>query len=114
PMTVSKRQRTKREHVCPHCDKIFTKKYNLDSHLATHGNSQRLECPHCDTTCARLGDFRRHLKLHNVNSAVTCGGVLPDGRKWGCGTNFARLDILRSHHKSRRGRQCVAQRDSEE
>ncbi|EUC33514.1 hypothetical protein COCCADRAFT_95778 [Bipolaris zeicola 26-R-13] len=54
------------------------------------------------------------MRLHDVDSAVTCGGVLSDGRRWGCGTNFARLDILRNHHKSRKDRQCIAKRDSEE
>ncbi|XP_014559892.1 hypothetical protein COCVIDRAFT_90530 [Bipolaris victoriae FI3] len=50
------------------------------------------------------------MRLHDVDSAVTCGGVLSDGRRWGCGTNFARLDILRNHHKSRKDRQCIAER----
>lgn len=114
PIEVAKLQRTKREHICPYCAKIFTKKFNFESHLATHGGSQRLECPHCDKTYVRDCDLTRHIRLHHVNSTVTCGGVLPDGRKWGCGTNFARLDILRRHHKSRKGKQCLAERDSEE
>ncbi|CAN9190529.1 unnamed protein product [Alternaria alternata] len=111
---VAKRQKTKRVYFCAYCDKSFTKKYNFDSHVTTHGNNQRLQCPNCDQTCARRGDLARHMRLHDSDSAVACGGVLSDGRKWGCGTNFARLDVLRAHHKSKKGRQCVAQRDSEE
>jgi hypothetical protein len=111
---VAKRLRTKREWQCVYCDKTFTKKWNWESHLRTHGDNQRLQCPDCDQTCARQGDLARHMRLHDPDSAVTCGGVLPNGRSWGCGTNFARLDVLRTHHKSKKGRQCVAQRDSEE
>jgi hypothetical protein len=111
---VSKRQRTSREYNCAHCNKSFTKKYNLDSHLRTHGNIQRLQCFYCDQTCARQGDLARHMRLHDPNSAVTCGGVLSNGQTWGCGAKFARLDVLRTHYKSGNGRRCIAQRDSEE
>jgi DNA-directed RNA polymerase subunit RPC12/RpoP len=111
---VAKRLKTKREYQCAHCDKIFTKKWNWESHLRTHGDNQRLQCPNCDQTCARQGDLARHMRLHDPDSAVKCGGVLPNGRRWGCGTNFARLDVLRTHHKSKKGRRCIAGRDSEE
>ncbi|XP_014559891.1 hypothetical protein COCVIDRAFT_81090, partial [Bipolaris victoriae FI3] len=50
-----------REHICSHCDKRFTKKYNLDSHLATHGENHRWECPRCEKTSARYSDFTRHM-----------------------------------------------------
>ncbi|RYN55439.1 hypothetical protein AA0118_g8672 [Alternaria tenuissima] len=110
---VAKRVKTKREYQCAHCDKTFTKKWNWESHLRTHGDNQRLQCPNCDQTCARQGDLARHMRLHDPNSAVKCGGVLPNGRRWGCGTNFARLDVLRTHHKSKKGRRCVAERDRE-
>lgn len=111
---VARRQRKKQNYQCAHCDKNFTKKYNWKSHLRTHGENRRLECQYCDKTCARYSDLVRHMKLHDSNTAVTCGGILPGGRRWGCGTNFARLDILRTHHKSKKGRQCVAERDGEE
>ncbi|CAN9201287.1 unnamed protein product [Alternaria alternata] len=109
-----KRRKVKQEYRCVHCDKTFTKKYNLESHERTHGVNQRLQCHYCDRTCARKSDLARHIRLHDPDSAVTCGGVLPNGRRWGCGTDFARLDVLRTHHKSKKGRQCIAERDSEE
>ncbi|CAN9338657.1 unnamed protein product [Alternaria alternata] len=36
---VAKRLKTKRDYQCAHCDKIFTKKYNWESHLRTHGDN---------------------------------------------------------------------------
>ncbi|CAN9258661.1 unnamed protein product [Alternaria alternata] len=110
---TTKRLKTKREYQCAHCDKTFTKKYNWQSHLRTHGGNQRLQCPHCDRTCARQGDLARHMRLHNSDSAVTCGGVLSNGQTWGCGANFTRLDVLRTHHKSKKGRRCLAEREGE-
>ena len=112
----AKRQRTRQEYSCAHCERTFTKKFNWESHLTTHGNNQRLTCPFsdCGRTCARQSDLVRHMKCHDPESAVTCGGVLPDGQRWGCGVTFARHDILRTHHKSKKGRRCVAERDSEE
>ena len=107
-----KRQKTKQGYECEHCGKKFNKKWNWQSHLATHGGEQTFTCRLCTTTCARSGDLSRHMRLHNSDSSFTCGGVLMNGQSWGCGATFARADILRSHHKSKKGRQCVAERDS--
>lgn len=114
PRETAQRQRTKRDYKCAHCDKTFNKKYNWESHLRTHGGNQKLQCPYCAETCARQGDLVRHMRLHDPDSTVTCGGILADGRRWGCGINFARIDTLRTHHKSKKGRRCIAERDSEE
>jgi DNA-directed RNA polymerase subunit RPC12/RpoP len=114
PRETAKRRKLKQDYECIHCGKKFTKKFNWQSHLASHSADQRYPCPHCSQTCARPGDLNRHLKLHDPDSAVTCGGILANGQRWGCGTSFARADILRSHHKSKKGRRCIAQRDAEE
>jgi len=110
----TKRPRIKVSYTCEHCEKNFSKKFNWESHLATHGgpSSERHACAHCKRTFRRPSDMRRHEKKHNPDSAVTCGGILPDGRRWGCGERFARLDVLRTHHNtSVQGRKCVAERD---
>jgi hypothetical protein len=113
---MAKRRKTaKQDYECVHCGKKFNKKFNWQSHLASHsGGDLRYPCLYCDKSCARHGDLVRHMKLHNPDSAVTCGGLLSNGQQWGCGTSFARADILRSHHKSKKGRRCVAERDAEE
>jgi hypothetical protein len=111
-----KRRKTKQDYQCAHCEKTFKKKYNWQSHLASHGVSQSRSytCHVCGRTCARSGDFARHMRIHNPDSAVTCGGVLSSGQRWGCGASFARADILSSHHKSKKGKQCIAARDKGE
>ena len=110
----TKRRKVKQDYKCAHCDKTFQKKFNWESHLRTHGDNQRLPCSQCDKTFARQSDLVRHAKLHDPGNAVRCGGELPNGRRWGCGTNFARHDILRSHHISKKGKRCIAERDGKE
>ncbi|KAF2827401.1 hypothetical protein CC86DRAFT_290274 [Ophiobolus disseminans] len=114
PKDTSKRRKMKQSYECAHCGKEFNKKFNWQSHLASHGGDQRHICPNCGKACARSGDLARHMKLHNPDNAVTCGGILSNGQQWGCGRSFARVDILRSHHKSKQGRRCIAARDTGE
>lgn len=115
PRPTYKRQKTKRVYNCTYCGKTFNKKFNFDSHLALHGSGQQQhKCPSCSKTCARYSDLVRHMKLHDPSSSVTCGGILSNGQRWGCGTNFARADILRKHHESKRGRNCIAQKNMQE
>lgn len=114
PREAFKRQKTKQDYECVHCGKKFNKKYNWQSHLASHSGGQQYSCPYCNKTCARSGDLSRHMRLHDPSSSVTCGGILSNGQRWGCGTSFARADILQTHYKSKRGRRCIAERDSEE
>ncbi|PVI01289.1 hypothetical protein DM02DRAFT_525316 [Periconia macrospinosa] len=110
--SAAPRRKTKQDYECSHCNKKFNKKFNWQSHLKSHGEGQQLHCPHCDVTCKRSGDLARHMRLHDPDIAVTCGGILWNGQRWGCGQSFARADILRSHYQSKRGRQCIAERDS--
>jgi hypothetical protein len=80
--------------------------------IAAEGAEGAAKEPEAASTAAE-GEEARHMRLHDPERVVTCGGVLPNGRSWGCGVNFARLDVLRAHHKSNKGRRCVAERDSE-
>lgn len=116
PIRPYKRSKTKQMQIyeCAHCGRSFNKKFNWQSHLASHGDDKKYSCPDCGKTCARSGDLVRHMKLHDPDNAVTCGGVLSNGQRWGCGKRFARADTLRQHHESKKGRQCIAARDNEE
>jgi uncharacterized C2H2 Zn-finger protein len=103
----AKRRKRQQEFTCEHCGKMFKKQYNWRSHLASHGGSQRFECSRCGTVLARLSDFNRHLRSHSGGKTYVCSGALNNGQPWGCGKAFARADILRSHHKSKKGQQCL-------
>ncbi|KAI2626752.1 hypothetical protein GGR54DRAFT_483461 [Hypoxylon sp. NC1633] len=94
------------EFPCPDCQKIFKKKYNLESHLKTHSNDRPHSCYQCDATFAREHDVVRHEKTHKEKEFI-CGGVLENGQRWGCQKKFARSDTLQSHYKTASGQACV-------
>jgi hypothetical protein len=114
PTRPIKRAKMSQEYECAYCNKKFNKKYNWESHLKTHGPSETFPCNMCSTTCARKGDLDRHMRKHIGGNAFTCRGVSVDGQAWGCGQSFIRADILRSHHKSKKGKKCIAGLDEEE
>lgn len=95
------------EWSCPHCPKLFKKKFNFDSHLITHSSRRDFVCDKCGKAFARENDCKRHEKNHGARQFV-CGETLPDGSSWGCGSKFARLDTLQEHHRSAGGKACLA------
>ncbi|KAI1113983.1 putative zinc finger protein [Nemania sp. NC0429] len=95
------------EFKCPHCLKVYTKQWNLKSHLVTHGKERSHTCDFCGKQFARSSDFRRHLSTHSGTKNFICHGYLEDGNTWGCGRSFARAETLTKHHESQFGRTCI-------
>jgi len=112
PQTIPAQRRSqtkqvKRDFICKYCSKVFTKKYNLTSHLRSHSNERPHQCEVCSQAFARESDRQRHMLTHGEGK-YKCGGTLSDGTSWGCGQSFTRSDILSSHHKSKFGQMCLA------
>ena len=82
--------------------------------MRTHEGGEQLTCPICGRSCARDSDLTRHMKKHYSVKAFICEGVLRNGQTWGCGKSFMRADILSNHHKSKKGKKCIAPREEEE
>ncbi|CVK85016.1 uncharacterized protein FMAN_01938 [Fusarium mangiferae] len=95
-----------REFKCPHCPKVYTKRFNLRSHLQSHTDERPFRCGQCTKAFTRLSDLTRHEETHREKQHI-CRGVLRSGATWGCGTAFARVDTLKTHHKSEAGRRCI-------
>lgn len=106
---VLRRQKRERqtEFKCHVCAKVYTKRYNLTSHLHTHSTHRPFTCGVCGKGFARRSDHVRHLSTHTGERRHMCHGKLKNGTTWGCGRSFSRADILASHHKSRAGRGCI-------
>lgn len=95
------------EFPCPHCQKVFKKKYNLESHLTTHNDRRPYICNECEASFARLHDLNRHKKtVHSQEKEFICGGE-ENGQRWGCQKKFARADTLQSHYKTAAGQACI-------
>ncbi|CVK84365.1 uncharacterized protein FPRN_01929 [Fusarium proliferatum] len=91
---------------CPHCPKVYTKRFNLTSHLNSHTDERPFRCDECTKAFARLSDLTRHEETHQKRQHV-CIGVLRNGATWGCGKAFGRADTLKTHHKSEAGQRCI-------
>ncbi|KAJ8968503.1 hypothetical protein NQ317_014676 [Molorchus minor] len=53
-------EQTKKTFSCPKCDKVFTRRGSLNSHMTTHTNKR----PHKCDTCPKI-DLTTHKKTHN-------------------------------------------------
>ncbi|XXG96436.1 hypothetical protein Hte_002719 [Hypoxylon texense] len=94
------------EFPCPHCERVFKKKYNLESHLTTHSDIRPHTCSECSSSFARLHDLNRHKRTHQEKEFI-CGGELENGQRWGCQKKFARADTLQNHYKTASGQACI-------
>ena len=68
--------------------------------MLTHKNERPHVCPHCQKDFTRQHDWKRHMELHDPSKKFKCAGFLADGRSWGCNKEFARKDALSRHFKS--------------
>jgi hypothetical protein len=94
-----KRARTKKEWTCQYCERTFGKKWNWQSHLATHEGGENLSCDRCGQICARSSDLNRHIRVqHSPAKLFKCSH---------CQKSFSRRDVLRNHHRSRQGQVCL-------
>ncbi|EWG35919.1 hypothetical protein FVEG_00106 [Fusarium verticillioides 7600] len=91
---------------CPHCPKVFTKRFNFTSHLQSHTDERPFRCGQCLKAFSRLSDLGRHEETHREKRYV-CKGVLRNGATWGCGTAFSRADTLKTHYRSEAGKRCI-------
>ncbi|KAI8994377.1 hypothetical protein BC832DRAFT_518541, partial [Gaertneriomyces semiglobifer] len=76
---------------CPSasCSKLFTRRYNLQSHLRCHSGERPFVCKWCAATFSRKHDLRRHCRsLHSEDRPHGCAY---------CSLTFARSDALKRH-----------------
>ncbi|KAF9377285.1 hypothetical protein CPC16_011913 [Podila verticillata] len=74
----------------PGCDKVFSRAYNLTSHMKTHSAERPFLCGVCPLAFARRHDRERHVRLHTGEKPYGCEG---------CGAGFMRNDALHRHQK---------------
>ncbi|KAF9580258.1 hypothetical protein BGW38_003169 [Lunasporangiospora selenospora] len=78
--------------VCdsPGCGKVFSRAYNLTSHMKTHSSERPFLCGSCPLAFARRHDRERHVRLHTGEKPYPCES---------CGCGFMRNDALHRHQR---------------
>ncbi|CCG23286.1 Ace2 transcription factor [Candida orthopsilosis Co 90-125] len=71
------------------CGKVFTRRYNVRSHVQTHLSDRPFGCQFCGKRFVRQHDLNRHLKGHNESKLSKCA----------CGKEFVRVDAMRKHQE---------------
>ncbi|KAG0218967.1 hypothetical protein BGX33_005233 [Mortierella sp. NVP41] len=74
----------------PGCGKVFSRAYNLTSHMKTHSSERPFLCGACPLAFARRHDRERHIRLHTGEKPYSCTI---------CGAGFMRNDALLRHQK---------------
>ncbi|KAI5958852.1 SWI5 [Candida theae] len=71
------------------CGKVFTRRYNVRSHVQTHLSDRPFGCEFCGKRFVRQHDLNRHLKGHGQSKMYKCP----------CGKDFTREDAMKKHQE---------------
>ena len=53
-----------KQHVCPECDKRFTRADNLKRHMLIHTGENQNVCPECDKRFTQASHLKDHMLIH--------------------------------------------------
>ncbi|RKP03374.1 hypothetical protein CXG81DRAFT_5995, partial [Caulochytrium protostelioides] len=71
------------------CERRFTGKFNLKSHMISHSQDKPHQCTECGNQFRRKHDLQRHVRtLHSLDRPHKCPN---------CHMAFARTDALQRH-----------------
>ncbi|KAM9313467.1 zinc finger protein 710 [Gastrophryne carolinensis] len=88
-------------HSCPHCNKLFKQPSHLQTHLLTHQGTRPHKCEVCNKAFTQTSHLKRHMLLHSDIKPYSCRF---------CGRGFAYPSELKAHelkHENGRCHVCV-------
>ncbi|XP_064123204.1 zinc finger protein 710 isoform X5 [Loxodonta africana] len=88
-------------HSCPHCSKLFKQPSHLQTHLLTHQGTRPHKCQVCHKAFTQTSHLKRHMLLHSEVKPYSCHF---------CSRGFAYPSELKAHevkHESGRCHVCV-------
>ncbi|KAJ3596958.1 hypothetical protein NHX12_003358 [Muraenolepis orangiensis] len=84
-------------HECPHCGKLFKQPSHLQTHLLTHQGTRPHKCTVCEKAFTQTSHLKRHMLQHSDVKPYSCRF---------CGRGFAYPSELRTHENKHESGQC--------
>ncbi|KND01349.1 uncharacterized protein SPPG_03161 [Spizellomyces punctatus DAOM BR117] len=78
------------KYMCQTCSRVFTRLYNLKSHIRSHQGLRPFKCKFCSASFTRNHDLNRHERTHADVKPFTCPVCLK---------KFSRKDALKRHQR---------------
>ncbi|KAG5871593.1 hypothetical protein JTB14_022697 [Gonioctena quinquepunctata] len=57
---------------CPHCDRLFASRYNLETHSVTHSGAKNHKCTTCEKSFSTKTGLKNHYATHNEDRLFQC------------------------------------------
>ncbi|XP_051484847.1 zinc finger protein 710 [Apus apus] len=84
-------------HSCPHCNKLFKQPSHLQTHLLTHQGMRPHKCEVCSKAFTQTSHLKRHMLLHSDIKPYSCQF---------CGRGFAYPSELKAHEVKHESGHC--------
>ncbi|XP_033824351.1 zinc finger protein 710-like [Periophthalmus magnuspinnatus] len=84
-------------HECVHCGKLFKQPSHLQTHLLTHQGTRPHKCTVCEKAFTQTSHLKRHMLQHSDIKPYACRF---------CGRGFAYPSELRTHENKHESGQC--------
>ncbi|ORX97274.1 hypothetical protein K493DRAFT_157924, partial [Basidiobolus meristosporus CBS 931.73] len=55
---------------CEHCQRVFTRKYDLERHQRLHTGYKPYKCVHCHKGFTRVDARQRHYRSHDCQNSI--------------------------------------------
>ncbi|KAH0616956.1 hypothetical protein JD844_028467 [Phrynosoma platyrhinos] len=86
---------SQKNYRCTLCEKSFTQKAHLESHMVIHTGEKNLKCDYCEKLFMRRQDLKQHVLTHTHERQIKC----PQ-----CEKLFLRTNHLKKHLNSHEGK----------